>query len=288
MGYGGGVYAGQKSLGLSVVGQVRSARRPPEFVIANWTPIGAYFVRIASVTTLPTSDSHVRPCPFPHWSARGMNFVEVSMVSRTRVKRIPLLRLSVTSTPFGRVETTWKSVWSPTTASTFETLSARSTSGPVGAVSVPAVAPRWPIATIVPMPCALSFAASAFTEAVEFSTWNGTRPAGLISVGRSSFEKPTIPILAPPKVSKTFDFDHSAGVFPFASTMFDETYANCASGISCVRRYCWPRSKLWLPRPSSPNPILFISSIVGLSPKKLEIGGGGSPGCPARLGREAI
>src|SRR5712691_8772764 len=33
IGYGGGVYAGQKSFGLSVVGQVRSARRPPEFVI---------------------------------------------------------------------------------------------------------------------------------------------------------------------------------------------------------------------------------------------------------------
>ena len=35
IGYGGGVNAGQKSLGLSVVGQVRSARRPPAFVIAK-------------------------------------------------------------------------------------------------------------------------------------------------------------------------------------------------------------------------------------------------------------
>src|SRR3972149_10198046 len=76
IGYGGGVYGGQKSLGLSVVGQVRSDRSPPEFVIANWTPIGLYAVRMASVTTLPTSDSHVRPALFPHWSALGMNFVE--------------------------------------------------------------------------------------------------------------------------------------------------------------------------------------------------------------------
>ena len=35
IGYGGVVNAGQKSLGLSVVGQVRSARIPPEFVIAK-------------------------------------------------------------------------------------------------------------------------------------------------------------------------------------------------------------------------------------------------------------
>src|SRR5207249_2602366 len=36
--YGGGVYGGQKSLGLSVVGQVRASRRPPELVTAKSTP----------------------------------------------------------------------------------------------------------------------------------------------------------------------------------------------------------------------------------------------------------
>jgi hypothetical protein len=66
----------------------------------------------------------------------------VSTISWTRVKRSPLLRFSTSSTPFGRVVETWKSVWSPMTASTFATLSARSTTGPVGFVSVPAVAPR--------------------------------------------------------------------------------------------------------------------------------------------------
>src|SRR6266545_6741582 len=53
MGKGGGVYAGQKSFGLSVVGHVRSALRPPEFVIANCVPIDPYFQVIASAVTLP-------------------------------------------------------------------------------------------------------------------------------------------------------------------------------------------------------------------------------------------
>src|SRR3954470_21789356 len=72
IGYGGGVKAEQKSPLTSVVGHVRSALRPPEFVIANWTPIGVYFVRIASVVTSPTRDSQSRPSTRPHWSARGI------------------------------------------------------------------------------------------------------------------------------------------------------------------------------------------------------------------------
>src|SRR5512143_1087053 len=72
IGYGGGVYGGQKSLGLSVVGQVRSARRPPEFVSANSTPVGPYFARIESVVVFPTRDSQVRPADCPQASARGM------------------------------------------------------------------------------------------------------------------------------------------------------------------------------------------------------------------------
>src|SRR5213596_4044390 len=61
IGKGGGVYAGQKSPEMSDVGQVKSERSPPEFVIANSMPIGEYLSRIESVTTSPTSDSHVRP-----------------------------------------------------------------------------------------------------------------------------------------------------------------------------------------------------------------------------------
>ena len=59
--YGGGVKAGQKPVPPPAGGQVRRSRRPPELVIANSTPIDAYFARIASVVTLPTSDSHSRP-----------------------------------------------------------------------------------------------------------------------------------------------------------------------------------------------------------------------------------
>src|SRR4051812_16062966 len=79
IGNGGGVYAGQKSPLMSVTGQVRSARRPPEFVIANWTPVGAYLARIASVITLPTKDSQSRPSALPHWSERGITFVAVAI-----------------------------------------------------------------------------------------------------------------------------------------------------------------------------------------------------------------
>ena len=79
IGNGGGVNGGQKSLGLSVVGQVRSARKPPELVMAKSTPMELYFVRIESVVTLPTSDSQVRPAPFPQASARGMKRVELPM-----------------------------------------------------------------------------------------------------------------------------------------------------------------------------------------------------------------
>jgi hypothetical protein len=73
---GGGVVARQKSVGLSVVGQVRSALNPPESVIAKSLP---HVFRIASVTVLPTSDSHRCPFPFPHESARGMKRVEASI-----------------------------------------------------------------------------------------------------------------------------------------------------------------------------------------------------------------
>src|SRR5512145_2860562 len=64
--YGGGVYGGQKSLELSVVGHVRSARMPPELVMAKSV---AAADRIASAVTSPTSDSHSRPSRRPQASA---------------------------------------------------------------------------------------------------------------------------------------------------------------------------------------------------------------------------
>src|SRR5918999_1403413 len=73
---GGWGAAGQKPGPPPAAGHVSASRSPPEFVIANWTPIDAYVDRIASVTTLPTRDSHVRPAVLPHWSVRGIAFVE--------------------------------------------------------------------------------------------------------------------------------------------------------------------------------------------------------------------
>src|SRR3989442_1246358 len=58
---------------------------------------------------------------------------------RRRVNRIPLLRFSVVSTPFERRLETWRFVWSPMTASTPCTLSARAISGPDGFAVLPAV-----------------------------------------------------------------------------------------------------------------------------------------------------
>src|SRR5258707_1246689 len=42
--------------------------------------------------------------------------------------------------------------------------------------------------------------------------------------------------------------------------------------MSTFRRYGAFLSKLWLPRPSALKPMAFMSSIVGVSPKKFEIG----------------
>jgi hypothetical protein len=97
----------------------------------------------------------------------------------------------------------------------------------------------------------------------------------------SSFEKPITATRMPPR-SSVRDGAHSGGVLPVAeSTMLAETYLNVASGISSLRRYCSPRSKLWLPRPSKVKPILFMSSMVGLSPKAAEMGGVAPTASPA-------
>ena len=89
-------------------------------------------------------------------------------------------------------------------------------------MSVPAVAPRWPIATTASTFFAI-LAASALTASSEFATWNGSSAPGFVSDGMSSFEKPTMPIFVPCSNLNSCDGDHSFGVLPFASTMFAET-----------------------------------------------------------------
>src|SRR5262245_22988972 len=126
--------------------------------------------------------------------------------------------------------------------------------------------------TTLLIPVFLRRLTSVWTAGTRGETWNGPRPPGVINSGMSSFENPTSPILVPSK-SNTAEGDHSAGVFPCASTMLDDRYGKFASGISVFRRYCSPLSKLWFPSPSAEKPIRFMMSIVGVSPKNDEIGG---------------
>ena len=124
--------------------------------------------------------------------------------------------------PFGRVVRTCWSVWSPMTTSTLMTPSARSTSGPVGAVRRAAggaeVSDRDDRVRL-----GASLAASALTAAVEFRDVERIERAGLHQRRASSFVKPTKPIFMPFANVNVCDGDHSAGVCPFASTMFAET-----------------------------------------------------------------
>src|SRR5690242_12186619 len=175
------------------------------------------------------------------------------------------------------------------TASTLVTLSASARSGPVGLVNVPSVAPKCPIATIVLMPFFFNLAASALTAVNESATWKGSKAVGETNVGASSFVKPITPTFTPPKVvSKICDGCHSAGVLPLASTTFAERNGYCANGMSVLRKYADPRSKLWLPRPSAPKPMAFIISIVGVSPKNEEIGGVAPTESPAATVNEPL
>src|SRR5205085_7868304 len=70
IGYGGGIDGSHTA--LPAPGQVSELRSEPELVIAKSTP---YALRIASATTSPISDSHVRPPGSPHESARGIESV---------------------------------------------------------------------------------------------------------------------------------------------------------------------------------------------------------------------
>ena len=92
-----------------------------------------------------------------------------------------------------------------------------------------------------------------------------------------------MPTFTPGWNVNTCDGDHSSGVLPSSSTTFADTNGYSASGINSVRRYSCPASKLWLPRPSMSMPIMFMSSIVGLSPKKFEIGGVAPTESPAAI-----
>ena len=86
-----------------------------------------------------------------------------------------------------------------------------STTGPVGSVTVPAVAPSWPIARIAPTFCVLSRSISALTAGTTGLTSNGPSLPGKSRLGVASVVNPTTPSLTPLNVN-TFDFFHSGGV----------------------------------------------------------------------------
>ena len=202
-------------------------------VIANWTPIALYVVRIASVTTLPTSDSQSRPSASPHWSARGIAFVEradlraedrrelgVQLVDLGLDRRRPAscrcstacgsrpscrrrrpclapitIRIAREADALAAVlghehavrraaTSTWRSLWSPITTSTFVTPSAMSIerAGRVGR-PCPAVAPSCPSATIASASWR-ALAASALTAGTTGRTSNGSRLPGKTTLRR--------------------------------------------------------------------------------------------------------
>src|SRR5262245_60770569 len=78
--YGGGVEGAHRPVPPPAAGQVSRSRRPPEFVIANWTPIDVYAFRMASVTVSPTSDSHSLPSARPQTSDLNISTVELPIV----------------------------------------------------------------------------------------------------------------------------------------------------------------------------------------------------------------
>ncbi len=113
---------------------------------------------------------------------------------------------------------------------------------------------------------------------------NGSNEPGLVSVGASSLVKPTKPILMPPSRVNVVRRLHSAGVLPLASTHVGRDVREVGERDQRVRAGTPdPRSKLWLPRPSMSMPIMFMNSIVGVSPKKFEIGGVAPTESPAAI-----
>ena len=155
--------------------------------------------------------------------------------------------------------------------------------GPVGSVSVPAVAPRWPIATTASIFFA-SLAASALTASVEL------RDVERIERARLRQRRDVV-------VREADDADLDAVLERERRATATTPPASCRSrrrcstrrtgsspaGSAACRRKSAPRSKLWLPRPSMSMPIMFMISIVGLSSKNAEIGGVAPTESPAAI-----
>ena len=140
-----------------------------------------------------------------------------------RVNRAVAFWFSVTDIPLRQVTySVW--VWPPTIASTFVSASATPNTGDwpgSGAKIVPPAMPMWPAATMAWTPFASRSAASSLMAVAGSVTWNGSTLPGNTSSVRSGSSNPITASCSPPK-SNVWDGDHSAGVFPPASTTLAE------------------------------------------------------------------
>ena len=216
---------------------------------------------------------------------------------RTRVKRMPRAGFSVTSTPFGRSAITWKSLWSPMTTSTFlSAVGDVDRAAPVGCVSVPAVAPcgRGRRSPSTPFRCATSPPRRSPRRAGRSRGTDRADP-GRAELGVSAVREADDPDRETAELARS-----STAPTPAASsrrrrrrstTRIGSRRAGSARPGGTAR----PRSKLWLPSAVDVEPHHVLISIVGLSPKKFEIGGVAPPNesppvtrgdpCPRRSAR---
>ena len=291
-------------------------------MIANSTPIGAYFVRIASVTTSPTSDSHGPPgdCSAgvgardeprrvadrraedrrelrvqlvdPRLDGRiGRDpdvprLVEVGRLvdhrlrrwcrstSRTRVKRMPLLRFSVDQHAVrprrehlevgvvadhrvdvrdvvGQVEERSGRVRSACRRSRRGGRSRRSRRCPGSA----------------------SLAASALTAAERVRDVERRERVRETSVGASSLVKPTTPILTPSNVEHRRGLPLRRRLAIGVDDVRGEVRELAPAGSACCAGTPGPCRSCGCRARRASKPIRFMISIVGVSPKKAEIGG---------------
>ena len=110
--------------------------------------------------------------------------------------------------------------------------------GRSGSSNVPAVAPSWPIATIASAPLSLSVDHLALTAGTIGSRpGTGPRLPGKMSVGPSSLEKPTTPILTPWNVERLATATTPAASSRRRRRCSPTAIGKCASGIRVSRRY---------------------------------------------------
>ena len=158
-------------------------------------------------------------------------------------------------------------------------------SGPVGAVSVPAVAPSCPMAMMVftsLLRRRFDLGLDARQARVDMERIERAREdeLGGVLVG----EADEADLAAAEVVSKTCDGLQSAGVLPSASSTFAEmirVVGQRDERVAQVRRR--PCRSCGCRAPSIWKPMRFMNSMAGMSPKNAEIGGVAPTESPAAI-----